>query len=104
MADPIRSITESLTRGMTITQLRAAAEEAREDVEKHTAILRAIETEIAQREGGASSSAKKHENGSKRGPGRPRKHPAPDPSAPKRPVGRPRKDRTDPYPVESMEG
>ena len=35
----------------------------------------------------------------KRGPGRPRKHPAPDPNAPKRPRGRPRKNPA-PAPVD----
>lgn len=39
----------------------------------------------------------------KRGPGRPRKYPAPDPNAPKRPRGRPRKNSTPEQPAQRPE-
>jgi len=86
---------------MTVAQLREAAEGARGEVEKHAAVLAAIEEEIERR---GELAPKKKSSGSTRGPGRPRKHPAPDPNAPKRPVGRPRKTLADPYPIESAEG
>ena len=68
-----------------IARARAAARKAREQEARRLAAA-----EEKQRAGNAAP---------KRGPGRPRKHPAPDPNAPKRPRGRPRKNPA-PAPVD----
>ncbi len=86
---------------MTVAQLREAAEGARGEVEKHAAVLAAIEEEIERR---GELAPKKKSSGSTRGPGRPRKHPLPDPNAPKRPRGRPRKAAPESYSAEAAEG